>query len=316
MLPGSTRVELRLWPGVDESMVETIGRKLSKARKERGISIEEAAHATRVRHEKLAALEADDYGSFGSNAYAKGFLQIYGRYLGVDVSDHVAALESSKQVSISDYQYLNNAVIPEPKKIAIRRSSTKLSLVPLLLLPLAGLIALMSFWFNVNAKRLGLDKPPETVAPVQPGAQKTGDGTMIPSPSTDAKADNVAVAEIPVLEVPEVSISAPSMRLEVARPEAQAVPEAPAVNTPAPVAEGPQGSQNEIVVEPLKKTWVKVRREGPTAEPVFEDYLYPGDGPLKLKGGRFFVEVRDQDAVQIRKNGHPIAYRAPGISIQ
>jgi len=31
---------------------------------------------------------------------------------------------------------------------------------------------------------------------------------------------------------------------------------------------------------------------------------------------RFSVRVLDREAVQIRKNGHPIAYQSPGISIQ
>jgi hypothetical protein len=72
---------------------------------------------------------------------------------------------------------------------------------------------------------------------------------------------------------------------------------------------------NELIVEPIKKTWVKIHKDSPDSPPIFEDYLYPGVRPLKLRGAKFFVMVRDQSAVQIRKNGHPIAYQAPGISI-
>ncbi len=73
---------------------------------------------------------------------------------------------------------------------------------------------------------------------------------------------------------------------------------------------------NELIVQPLRKTWVRIHKDSPDSPPIFEDYLYPGARPLKLRGARFFVEVRDQSAVQIRKNGHPIAYQSPGISIQ
>jgi hypothetical protein len=73
---------------------------------------------------------------------------------------------------------------------------------------------------------------------------------------------------------------------------------------------------NELVIEPLKKTWVRVRRDDPAAEPVFEDVVYPKVGPLKLKGNRFWVEVKDADAVMLRKNGQPLAYQPPGIAIQ
>jgi hypothetical protein len=89
---------------------------------------------------------------------------------------------------------------------------------------------------------------------------------------------------------------------------------------PEPVAEAPQapsmGSVNELVVEPLKTTWVKIREGAEDAPPVFEGYIYPRARPLKLRGARFFVEVRDETAVQIRKNGNPIAYQVPGISVQ
>jgi hypothetical protein len=73
---------------------------------------------------------------------------------------------------------------------------------------------------------------------------------------------------------------------------------------------------NELTVEPIKKTWVRIRRDDPAAEPVFEDVLYPKVGPLKLKGNRFWVEVKDADAVMLRKNGQPLAYQPPGIAIQ
>ena len=74
----------------------------------------------------------------------------------------------------------------------------------------------------------------------------------------------------------------------------------------------------------MKSSWnpskkpglLTIRKGNPDSTPIFEDYLYPSAPPLKLRGTRFFVEVRDQTAVQIRKNGNPIAYQAPGISIQ
>ncbi len=72
---------------------------------------------------------------------------------------------------------------------------------------------------------------------------------------------------------------------------------------------------NEIVIEPLKKTWVKISRDDPNSPPIFMDYLYPNAGALKLRGTRFFIDARDPTAIQIRKNGTPIAYE-PGGTIQ
>ena len=90
-----------------------------------------------------------------------------------------------------------------------------------------------------------------------------------------------------------------------------------------PVAPTPAVSQpsslptvNELVVEPIKKTWVRIRRDDPNAEPIFDDVLYPKVGSLKLKGSRFYLEIREADAVTLLKNGQPLAYRPPGITIQ
>jgi cytoskeletal protein RodZ len=76
-------------------MDESVGKRLSKARLKRGLSIDEAAHATRLRPDKIVALENDDYSMFANNVYAKGFLQIYGRFLDVDVSEYARSLESA-----------------------------------------------------------------------------------------------------------------------------------------------------------------------------------------------------------------------------
>ena len=82
-----------------------------------------------------------------------------------------------------------------------------------------------------------------------------------------------------------------------------------------PVSSGP----TEVLLEALRKTRVVIRKNDPKSPPIFDDYLYTNVRPLKLvgkAGERFFIEARDPDAVQITKNGSPIAYQAPGITIQ
>lgn len=78
------------------------------------------------------------------------------------------------------------------------------------------------------------------------------------------------------------------------------------------------GTANKLVVETIRKTWIKIHRDSPDGPLIYEDYVYPGVGhvAVKLHGARLFVEVRDQSAVQIRKDGQPIAYQPPGIWVQ
>jgi cytoskeletal protein RodZ len=296
-------------------MIESIGKKLCQARLARGLSLEDAAHATRARPEKLIALENDDYGRFGSNAYAKGFLQIYGRYHNVDVSEHVRALEIPRQVTISDYQYLNNAPEPETSRIQIQRYNQRPSVLPVLMmlgLIIIGAIFLAGYMFSVTMERL----EPKTAnqQSTMPQASTTQAAAVV---KTGSQAESGPAPRITEPTLTPIGESQPGLQLQ---PEGATIP----VVNPSPADASPDilpavaAAQvaNEIIVEPLKKTWVKIRRDSATAIPVFEDYLYPGAQPLKLRGEKFYVEVREQDAVQIRKNGSPIAYQSPGISIQ
>ena len=61
-----------------------IGPVLEKARKERGLTLEEAEHATKIRKRYLVGLEREDYGVLPDAVYAQGFLKTYANYLGLD----------------------------------------------------------------------------------------------------------------------------------------------------------------------------------------------------------------------------------------
>jgi hypothetical protein len=87
--------------------------------------------------------------------------------------------------------------------------------------------------------------------------------------------------------------------------------------TPPPTTQTPPpGGVNEVTVEALKKTWVKICRDDPNSPPIFMDYIYPKAGALKLRGARFYIEARDPAGIQVQKNGTPIAYQSPGIVVQ
>src|SRR3954468_23964695 len=123
-------------------MVESVGKKLHQARLQRGLTIDEAAHATKLRPDKIAALESDDYSRFANNIYAKGFLQIYGRFLKVDVEEFARTLDNANPISIGDYQYLSNAPAVKTETVSVRREERRPpSFAPLLaFLLLIGLI--------------------------------------------------------------------------------------------------------------------------------------------------------------------------------
>ena len=61
-----------------------IGQVLENARKERGLTLEEVEHATKIRKRYLVGLEREDYRVLPDTVYARGFLKTYANYLGLD----------------------------------------------------------------------------------------------------------------------------------------------------------------------------------------------------------------------------------------
>ena len=72
---------------------------------------------------------------------------------------------------------------------------------------------------------------------------------------------------------------------------------------------------NTIEIEPLKKTWLVIRDATGTTT-LFEDYLYPSARPLRLPAGKYVIEARETDAVEIRRAGRTIAYTAGGLKLE
>jgi cytoskeletal protein RodZ len=61
-----------------------LGNTLSRARRARGITLEDAERDTHVSRRYLQALEMDDFTIFPAPVYARGFLRTYSRYLGLN----------------------------------------------------------------------------------------------------------------------------------------------------------------------------------------------------------------------------------------
>ncbi len=301
--------------------IEGLGRKFQEARKARNLSLEEAARLTRIRQSRLAEIEADDFSNFPSLAYAKGFLQIYGKFLEVDVSPYLDAFETSGHLTVDGYSYLQDA--PAPKAPRGHRSprrteNARPSLVPFLI-GIAILVAGFSFLRFISKLNQIAPHSPEAAA------------SATPSP-TAAVAAIVAPRALPVESPARVAATAPPMKgaPTITAPAATPVPTAIAVETPvlpAPRAVEPEvrravpvrpdevaaaqaaneaidaNGPNRIDITPLKRTYMQVTIDDDPTKPAFERWVSPSDGTVEFRGHRFSVRVLDREAVQIRKNG-------------
>ncbi|MCS7048510.1 MAG: helix-turn-helix domain-containing protein [Verrucomicrobiae bacterium] len=64
--------------------MSSIGETLREARHRKQVSLEEVSRATKIKIEVIEHLEADEFDRLVSPTYAKGFIRIYGDYLGLD----------------------------------------------------------------------------------------------------------------------------------------------------------------------------------------------------------------------------------------
>ena len=335
MLPSPPRTSSSEIPAEDVAgadpeifMTETVGKQLCQARPKRGLSIEEAAHATKLRPDKIIALENDDYSRFASNSYARGFLQIYGRFLKVDVSGVAHGIDSSNPIAIDDYQYLNNA--PKPKADSFQytqreRKAQKIPVLPIVAVAATCVAAYFAFEVYVNWHRITGEQAPLLQTPKPRPAMATPAPVALalalatPAPEAAPALRLGPGSEGPAVPAPLLVPAAPDPAISD-REFLTTVPAVPAA-TPVPspdrdVVTPRSVAMHEIQIGAEKKTWVTVRRDDPNSPPVFEDYIYPAARPLKLRGVRFFIQAREPGAVQILKNGAPIAYQAPGVTIQ
>lgn len=136
-------------------MVNSAGKMLREARLEKKLEIEEAARATKIKADRLADLENDDYTRFANMAYAKGFLLIYAKYLKVDISEFTKMMGVGNPVGTDDYEYLHNA--PATAEPVSRRDHVPVKL-NLKVVATVLVTVICSFWvmhFFEQLKRIG-----------------------------------------------------------------------------------------------------------------------------------------------------------------
>jgi cytoskeleton protein RodZ len=258
------------------SPVDSPGKKLHDKRLEKQMSVADAARLTHIRPDRIIDLEKDDYSNFPSLAYARGFLLIYARLLGVDVSEAVVRLENSNPVDIDEYEYLSGRPAPLTRSLGTGRR-----VLGVMVGIVSIFVAAVVLFLHIirNSERLNGGVLPKD----QPTVQSTPAPESVPGPPAASATPEPVVRKAELVGA-----------------------------TPAPA----EVVMNEVVVHPLKKAWVKIQKDDVTSVPVYEDWLYPDANGLTLHGKIFWIQVDNADAVQITKNGKPVPYNSPGIVVQ
>jgi cytoskeletal protein RodZ len=292
-------------------MVETVGRRLQKAREAKSWSVDEVASATKIRPERIIDLEGDDLSHFPSLAYARSFLVKYAKYLGVDIQDDLDQIQVGSTVGLGEYHYLRAA--PPPKyRVETQTRETARPKVPALLLAILALLILIGVplvsFLAINISRLN--------GPASPSDQTTVESS---SPETKKKPQQVVTTE------PKSSVS-PSPTASVSIVEASPSPSTTAfadttvevrralpvnpVQETAPVSPTASPSATEVdtlEIRVRERTWLRVTKDKENGEPIYNDFISPRSPPIVVQGKRFWLKLPDKNALELRKNGQAVA---------
>lgn len=138
---------------------KSLGGILSSRREERGIPIEAAARATRIRARRLQDLENDDLSQFSHPSYARLFMQDYARYLEIPLADIRPFLPETGSYGGEGYDYLKEIPAEPAVWRMARRIQPRRRLVPALAIVVICLFAVLGgfqVWRTLrNLDRIG-----------------------------------------------------------------------------------------------------------------------------------------------------------------
>src|SRR5256885_14645070 len=219
--------------------IEGLGKKFQDARIARGLTLDEAARLTKIRPSRLAEIEADDFSQFPSLAYAKGFLLTYGKFLDVDVSPYLDVFETSREVTVDGYSYLQAHPAPKARRIRPTRAPTvrrqrvssggdRHSPIPVLIGVGVIIVGFVLMRLILNIQRIA---PHQMVGVPQPSAAESAppQAAVQQAPPAQTPAPSVA----PVAQAPSRAPSQASVAVVEATKK-------PSVTTPAPSIQIPE----------------------------------------------------------------------------
>jgi cytoskeleton protein RodZ len=312
--------------------IEGLGKKFQEARLARKLTLDEAARMTKIRPQRLAEIEADDFSQFPSLAYAKGFLLIYGKFLDVDVTPYLDAFEDSESVTVDGYSYLqeNERAKPVSAPVVRRRpaatggtgGSNRVSPMPLIVGIVVLVVGFLGMKFFLNVQRLAPGRgssSAQTSATATPAVASGGSGPTA-APNIGAVATTAPVSSpVPAVGPLETRKALAANSTAPAEPEVrkakpvtkEELSQAGAVtNSPPPES----GEQNRVAIQPLKRTYVRVTL-GDDGKAAFERWVSPTDGPVEFRGKHVSIRVLDPDAVKITKNGEALQQNDQDVTV-
>jgi cytoskeleton protein RodZ len=197
----------------------TVGEILRTARLERDVSLGDVAAELRMEPRLLESLEADQFSGLGPPVFVKGYIRQYGRQLGLDYEDLLAAY--NRQVQVEEVSIRPNT----PIQLRDERLVRIWIVTGLVLMTLA--IFLLVWWLGIEDDPLaGLS--PFDAAPPDAGAPSPGPAITLPAiEGRNGAADETESSQSSSSAVDRGEVTQPAEREAVTLDEVEALPEEP-----------------------------------------------------------------------------------------
>ncbi|MBI3610804.1 MAG: helix-turn-helix domain-containing protein [Nitrospirae bacterium] len=302
--------------------MESIGEYLQRIRRERGLSIEQVADKTRISPIYIRALEENRLDKFPGEVFARGFVRVYGRCLGLDDPDTMARFTQSAQSFFRERDE-NKRTTEQSAEQEKGRKEFRGRIVQAAVVAALALAVLTVY--GINTKRSSdtdevvepVARPPAVSAPETPPLSdlppivteqavnkpmlreedsKSKPGPILPMPSKPAVTQPAASVSQRTAPVSRRTTTAPVNKPAEKLPAAVNVPG----QTPAPSAET---GELVLVIEAVEASWVSAKiDEGDTKEV----FLEPGEKVTWKASDHFLLSFGNAGGVKVRFNGKPI----------
>lgn len=286
-----------------------LGNRLREARERLGLDLDQVEASTRIRRVFLEALEEERFDVLPADVYARGFLQNYARFLGLDPKEILAAYRAAKGGKAAPMPTVLSEPLVRGPGSAVW-PAVFMALMALAVLALAG-------WYAYNRFYLGQDPWPRRITPEATGPTATrsvitfapspqptvAEATPSPTPSAEATATPTAPAELSTA-TPEPSptptvLYTPTQRATAIRQPTNTLASTATVSA-TPIPEGAIRVEARVVA----KSYLLVTIDG---QRVYEGILDAGDSRVWVAQRTLAMRVGNAAGVKLVVNGVEVA---------
>ncbi len=301
---------------------ESLGQELRRLREYQGWTPEAASKKTKISVGQILDIESDNYSSFPSVSYVRGFVRIYARALGLDDRKVVAKLDGKlvddepSLVPLTALDQIADEKKKNQKKPVTEATGNKLVGIVVLVMIGSAVLAIykaggLKRYHQSPEATIEIPKA-EVISPVAPGSSSTP--AVAKAEPVASKASKQRSPETPVAHAEPVAVPVgASTTTPPAKPEEAPQVFAPQAGTPRaevirpaePVAAPsvpvvPQLSS--LAVQASSEAWIRVIVDGQEGSPAYDGLMTSGQS-ITLQGQRFYIKARPPKALSISING-------------